>query len=214
MSDLTVSEKKRRGRPPKAVVLVNEPSVVVSKKRGRPKLRPDVPSLPLIEKKRPGRPKKEEVKTKRRGRPKKSEARNTDQNIGQKEAKQKRRGRPKSQIGTKQNGCMCKTEFHVPEKVIVTKKHVSSGRTVMQEETEDTITVHVFQTNPSSIGINKKITKNLGDYESATIGVYWMRPCYVEEEQETVLEISKKIDDLITSEVISIVNMKRNMETK
>ena len=49
------------------------------------------------------------------------------------------------------------------------------------KEGEDVIAVHKFVTNPAEVAVDYALTVNLGNYESAKIGVSVRVPCYVEE---------------------------------
>lgn len=61
-------------------------------------------------------------------------------------------------------------------RTIGTKGHVSSSA-----ESEDIIAVHKFTTEPAKVMVDYALTINLGNFESAKIGVSVTVPCYVEE---------------------------------
>ena len=48
-------------------------------------------------------------------------------------------------------------------------------------ESEDVIAVHKFETEPASVTVDYALTINLGNFESAKIGVSVSVPCYAEE---------------------------------
>jgi len=49
---------------------------------------------------------------------------------------------------------------------------------------EDVIAVHEFRTEPARVMVDYSLTMNLGNYESAKIGVSMQVPCYTEEVDE------------------------------
>jgi hypothetical protein len=49
------------------------------------------------------------------------------------------------------------------------------------EGDEDVIAVHKFETEPAVVSVDYTLTMNLGNYESARIGVSVHVPCYKEE---------------------------------
>lgn len=48
-------------------------------------------------------------------------------------------------------------------------------------EAEDVIAVHKFETEPAKVTVDYALTINLGNFESAKIGVSVTIPCYAEE---------------------------------
>jgi hypothetical protein len=48
-------------------------------------------------------------------------------------------------------------------------------------ESEDIIAVHKFETAPAKVSVDYALTINLGNFESAKIGISVTVPCYLEE---------------------------------
>jgi len=74
-------------------------------------------------------------------------------------------------------------------------------------EEEEVISVHRFETEPAKVTVDYGLTLNLGNYESARIGVAVSIPCYVEEVDRTyekatdwaAKRIMQERDDIIDS---------------
>lgn len=65
--------------------------------------------------------------------------------------------------------------------VYVSKTIGTSRATKSSSEAEDVIAVHKFETEPAKVTVDYALTINLGNYESAKIGVSVTIPCYMEE---------------------------------
>jgi len=68
--------------------------------------------------------------------------------------------------------------------VYVTKTIGPSHGAPSPDVEEDIIAIHKFETDPAVVGVDYGLTMNLGDYESAKIGVSVSVPCYKEELNE------------------------------
>lgn len=175
----------------------------------------DKPAPPMAPKRPRGRPRKHHVeatakpKVEAKAKPKVEATAKPEA-----EAEKKRpRGRPKKdQKKPTEKPAKKITMLQQPEIIWVENEMKRKGRRIFSEEKEETTAVHVFQTNPSMVGFSKKLVKNLGDYESASVNVHVTRPCYVEMEDKTIEDISKAIDKRLTEELLALVQLKRNME--
>jgi hypothetical protein len=65
--------------------------------------------------------------------------------------------------------------------IYVTRTIVVNQGIKSSKEGEDIIAVHKFETTPAEVAVDYALTMNLGNYESAKIGVSVRVPCYVEE---------------------------------
>lgn len=65
--------------------------------------------------------------------------------------------------------------------VYVTRTIGTKGNVSSSAEAEDIIAVHKFATEPAKVMVDYALTINLGNFESAKIGVSVTVPCYVEE---------------------------------
>ena len=128
------------------------------------------------------------------------------------EQKQKRRGRPPGSKKKETVKPVRSKNFSIQETINISKMTKTGSRIIHNSETEESISVHLFQTEPAIVSVNKKLTKNLENYESATIGVVLTRPCYVEEMNDTLQCLLGEVDDVVTKELISLIQLKRNME--
>jgi hypothetical protein len=68
--------------------------------------------------------------------------------------------------------------------VFVTRTVGSKGGPTTSSESEDIIAVHKFVTDPAKVAVDYALTINLGNFESAKIGVSVTVPCYLEEMNE------------------------------
>jgi hypothetical protein len=68
--------------------------------------------------------------------------------------------------------------------VFVTRTIKAKGGTPIGGDTEDVIAVHKFETEPAKVTVEYALTVNLGNFESAKIGVSVSIPCYAEELEE------------------------------
>jgi hypothetical protein len=65
--------------------------------------------------------------------------------------------------------------------VYVTRTIGSNKGAQTGAESEDVIAVHKFETEPAKVTVDYALTINLGNFESAKIGVSVTVPCYAEE---------------------------------
>jgi len=65
--------------------------------------------------------------------------------------------------------------------VYVTRTIGSNKGPKTSSESEDIIAIHKFETEPAKVTVDYALTVNLGNFESAKIGVSVTVPCYSEE---------------------------------
>jgi hypothetical protein len=65
--------------------------------------------------------------------------------------------------------------------VYVSRAFETKGVRTSGSESEDVVAVHKFLTEPAKVSVDYALTINLGNFESAKIGVSVTVPCYVEE---------------------------------
>lgn len=68
------------------------------------------------------------------------------------------------------------------------------------EGDEDVIAVHRFETEPATVSVDYSLTMNLGNFESARIGVSVRVPCYKEEIDEAFEFASAWVEQRISAE--------------
>lgn len=80
------------------------------------------------------------------------------------------------------------------------KKTVS--RIVFGKETEETeeIDVGIFETIPANVSVKAGATVNLHDYNSGRIDVMLSMPCYIEDIDETFINVKEWVDTRIGEE--------------
>ncbi len=91
--------------------------------------------------------------------------------------------------------------------VVSTKDRLLGGgerETVSEKTDEKMIRVGVFQTAPARVNINKGLTLNLGNYESARVSVGFEMPCYVEEVKEVTEVVNQMVEDRLQAEVVEV----------
>lgn len=68
---------------------------------------------------------------------------------------------------------------------VVTRQFFKSGKEVSApKQTDETLEVHQFITEPAKVTVEMGMTVNLGNYEAARISVTLSVPCYREEHEE------------------------------
>lgn len=65
--------------------------------------------------------------------------------------------------------------------VYVNRSFETKGVRTSGSENEDVVAVHKFLTEPAKVSVDYALTINLGNFESAKIGVSVTVPCYLEE---------------------------------
>ena len=100
-----------------------------------------------------------------------------------------------------------KTEGY--EWVVRTRERLLMDGSGQKEVTEDKVTdriikVGIFKTEPAKIVVQKGLTLNLGNYESARFTVGIELPCYVEEAQGLVVTLNAVVEEMIQREVLAI----------
>ena len=87
----------------------------------------------------------------------------------------------------------------------VTRAILGGGKEeLMADVEEDPIEVGVFQTDPARAHIQKGLTLNLGNYESARTDVGVTLPCYVEEIEEALDFCNDAVERRLQAEVLDI----------
>lgn len=81
----------------------------------------------------------------------------------------------------------------------------SGQKEVLEDKVEDRILkVGVFKTEPAKITVQKGLTINLGNYESARFTVGVELPCYVEEVQSLLPVLNVMVEERVKQEVLDI----------
>ena len=81
----------------------------------------------------------------------------------------------------------------------------SGQKEVLEDKVEDRIIkVGVFKTEPAKVTMQKGLTINLGNYESARFTVGVELPCYVEEVQGLLADLNKLVEERVKQEVLDI----------
>lgn len=88
--------------------------------------------------------------------------------------------------------------------VRVTRTFSKSGKLLEEGEDEEALTVRQFATQPAQVGILYNSTINLGDYESAKVGVTVTVPCYLEEIDAALDFATSKAEARMAAEVAAI----------
>lgn len=81
---------------------------------------------------------------------------------------------------------MSATESKIlPIQAFTSRQFVRSGKDVgLAKETDETIEVRQFVTEPARVSVEMGMTVNLGNYESARVTVMLTVPCHLEEHEE------------------------------
>lgn len=101
-----------------------------------------------------------------------------------------------------------KTEEKTEEKIenrrearIYVSRLLKVGREVkVEEESDDTIAVHIFQTEPASVRIAKGMTINMGKFQSARFDCAVSYPCYAEQVPDVYDMVDRFVEDRLTEE--------------
>jgi hypothetical protein len=94
----------------------------------------------------------------------------------------------------------------VSERVLETQLRVSrqffrSGKEVSRaKETEETIDVHRFVTEPAKVMVEMGMTVNLGNFESARVSASLTVPCYLEEHEDAYAYARKFVETRVIDE--------------
>lgn len=85
---------------------------------------------------------------------------------------------------------------------------VASGRITVTatqlgetDETEETLEVQKFETDPAYVRINAGVTRSIGDYESLRVDVAISVPCYKEEIDDIVETVGEMVNERLDIEV-------------
>ena len=100
-----------------------------------------------------------------------------------------------------------KTEGY--EWVVRTKERLlmdgSGAKEITEDKVEDRVLkIGVFKTEPARVVIQKGLTINLGNYESARFTVGIELPCYVEEAQDLIRTLNDVVEERVKQEVLDI----------
>ena len=98
-----------------------------------------------------------------------------------------------------------KTEGY--EWVVTTKERLigNGAKEVIFEKAEDCIIkIGVFKTEPARVVVQKGLTLNLGNYESARTTVGFECPCYVEEIAAITDVLNKMVEDRVQQESLEV----------
>lgn len=74
-----------------------------------------------------------------------------------------------------------KTKTKKEVKAAVRKQFSKSGKLLRAEDSEETLEVHEFITEPVLLRVGFGVTENLGDFESVRVDISLTVPCYKEE---------------------------------
>lgn len=100
-----------------------------------------------------------------------------------------------------------KTEGY--EWVVRTRERLLQDGSGQKEVLEDKVTdriikIGVFKTEPAKVTVQKGLTINLGNYESARFTVGVELPCYVEEVEGLLVDLNKLVEERVKQEVLDI----------
>lgn len=90
--------------------------------------------------------------------------------------------------------------------VYVTRTIGSNRGQKTSSEAEDVIAIHKFETEPAKVSVDYALTVNLGNYESAKIGVSVTVPCYTEEIDQAYEFAQAWAEERLSKERDQIVN--------
>jgi hypothetical protein len=81
----------------------------------------------------------------------------------------------------------------------------SGQKELLEDKAEDRIIkIGVFKTEPAKVTVQKGLTINLGNYESARFTVGVELPCYAEEVQALLPVLNDMVEDRVKREVLDI----------
>ena len=95
--------------------------------------------------------------------------------------------------------------YEYPANAVVTHQRFE-GKTPTTEQTtkNETFAIHRFVTEPAKVTIDRSLTINLGNYESARLGVSVTVPCYVEDVDNAYERARIWVEKRVQQEVDSI----------
>ena len=98
--------------------------------------------------------------------------------------------------------------------LITTSRTYKESRVVKKEEMdEEKIDIRVFHGPVAEIGVDARMTINMGDFESVQVGVSVRLPCYVEE-IEAAYNAAKKFADVKLNDQVTAVKEYRTAKRK
>ena len=71
---------------------------------------------------------------------------------------------------------------------------------VLEDENEEAVAVHLFQTEPAGIRIGKDMTINMGKFQSCRLDVAVTMPCYAEQVPEMYDLVDRMVEDRMMEE--------------
>jgi len=98
--------------------------------------------------------------------------------------------------------------------IITTSRTYKESRVVKKEEMdEERMEVRVFHGPVAEIGVDARMTINMGDFESVQVGVSVRLPCYVEE-LDAAYNAAKKFADVKLNDQVAAVKEYRTAKRK
>jgi hypothetical protein len=86
------------------------------------------------------------------------------------------------------------------------------GRGVLDEHTKNenaTIEIVPFEGEVARVGLDASMTINIGNFQSAKVGVFLSVPCYLEEVDEMYDVVKRTVEKRMGEEVAEVQEMKR-----
>lgn len=99
--------------------------------------------------------------------------------------------------------------YEYPVNAVVTRQSFEGKDPVTEQETKnETIEIHRFETEPAKVSVDRGLTINLGNYQSARIGVTISVPCYREDIDAAYRFAAQWVEARVSDEVDSIRSKK------
>jgi len=83
------------------------------------------------------------------------------------------------------------------------------GRGVLDEKDDQEIEIMPFEGETARVGLDAQMTINLGNYQSAKVGVFLSVPCYIEEVSEVYEVVKRTVEQRMGEEVEELKEMKK-----
>lgn len=84
-----------------------------------------------------------------------------------------------------------------------------SGKVVDEKADEEEIEITAFEGEVARVGLDAAMTINLGNYQSAKVGVFLSVPCYPEEVAEVFDVVKATVEKRMAEEVAEVQEMKK-----
>jgi len=93
----------------------------------------------------------------------------------------------------------------------VTREVRKSGEVLDDHGKSENVTIEVtpFEGEVARVGLDAAMTINLGNYQSAKVGVFLSVPCYPEEAHEVFDVVKATVEKRMSEEVAEVQEMKR-----